>query len=234
MHKHEGEEVRLAMKGMPKKMGDIATVLGLSRQGLNHHLRKERLEANFERLIGDKLNIYRDESDTFKTHQNLTIVKNGKHALPHTAKSLNIPVPQFAEAGDNLLSHFLPVYDLSNQKEILLDFTSRQDLILFYYSLPDFKDCPLAIIMVGNEMANLYKDGDKLLIDPYDKSDVIFGRPYLIFTKKFVVVRYIHTTKNEDIWLLKAENPRYDEFTINTEKIDFLFQVKGHVSRGCY
>jgi transcriptional regulator with XRE-family HTH domain len=177
---------------------------------------------------------FKDKLASNLENQNLTIVKNGKHALPHTAKSLNIPVPQFAEAGDNLLSHFLPVYDLSNQKEILLDFTSRQDLILFYYSLPDFKDCPLAIIMVGNEMANLYKDGDKLLIDPYDKSDVIFGRPYLIFTKKFVVVRYIHTTKNEDIWLLKAENPRYDEFTINTEKIDFLFQVKGHVSRGCY
>lgn len=162
--------------------------------------------------------------------EQLSIVKNGNGHLRPTAKKYNIPQPEFVGEG----SHFLPVYDLSNQTEILLDFTDRHDLILFYYSLPDFKDCPLAIIMVGNEMANLYKDGDKLLIDPYEKDDVIFGRPYLIFTKKFVVVRYIHTTGNDEIWLLKAENPKYDPFNLLKDKIDFLFQVKGHVSRGCY
>jgi phage repressor protein C with HTH and peptisase S24 domain len=56
----EGEHMRNLLKGSGMAMGDIADKLGLTRQGLNYHLRKPVLDANFKTALALKL------SDLFK------------------------------------------------------------------------------------------------------------------------------------------------------------------------
>lgn len=46
-------------------LGDIAESLKLTRQGLNHHLRKDQIDGNFERLIKNKIGIERGENGIF-------------------------------------------------------------------------------------------------------------------------------------------------------------------------
>ncbi|RKR84881.1 hypothetical protein BDD43_5134 [Mucilaginibacter gracilis] len=61
---HEGDYTRNTLKGTGKAMGDIAIMLGLTRQGLNYHLRKDVLEAGFKRLLLGKFpDAFNFESD---------------------------------------------------------------------------------------------------------------------------------------------------------------------------
>jgi len=61
---HQGEHTRNLLKGSGIPMGDIAEKLGLTRQGLNYHLRKSVLDANFKALITEKLpDIFRVENN---------------------------------------------------------------------------------------------------------------------------------------------------------------------------
>lgn len=54
---HEGELLRNYFKGTGKQMTYYFEALGMTRQNLNHHLRKSSLDDDFKRLIKDKLNI---------------------------------------------------------------------------------------------------------------------------------------------------------------------------------
>lgn len=51
----EGEHMRNLLKGSGMPMGDIAAKLGLTRQGLNYHLRKQVLDINFKALLASNL-----------------------------------------------------------------------------------------------------------------------------------------------------------------------------------
>jgi len=51
---NEGQILRNRLKGTGKKMPEIASILGMTRQNLNYHLRKEKLDDAFKRLINDK------------------------------------------------------------------------------------------------------------------------------------------------------------------------------------
>jgi hypothetical protein len=51
---HEGDNTRNTLKGTGTPMGDIAEKLGLTRQGLNYHLRKPILDDVFKRLLREK------------------------------------------------------------------------------------------------------------------------------------------------------------------------------------
>lgn len=54
MAKSEGESLKNELKGTGRKMDEIAKLLGMSRQNLNYHLRKEILEDDFKRLLAEK------------------------------------------------------------------------------------------------------------------------------------------------------------------------------------
>ncbi len=52
---NEGDQTRNTLRGTGVPMGDIANLLGLTRQGLNYHLRKPVLDSNFKQLLKAKL-----------------------------------------------------------------------------------------------------------------------------------------------------------------------------------
>lgn len=54
MQKHEGVELKKKFKGTGREMGEIADLLGMTRQNLSYHLRKPKLEDNFKRLVSEK------------------------------------------------------------------------------------------------------------------------------------------------------------------------------------
>lgn len=67
---HEGESTRNTLKGSGKSMGEIADIMGLTRQGLNFHLRKPVLEEKFRKVLRDKFPaIFSTESGLFVREQ---------------------------------------------------------------------------------------------------------------------------------------------------------------------
>lgn len=64
---HEGEQTRFLLKGSGMAMGDVADKLGLTRQGLNYHLRKQKLDANFKVLLNETF------PDVFKSENNAPV-----------------------------------------------------------------------------------------------------------------------------------------------------------------
>lgn len=54
MEKNEGLELKNKFKGTGKEMGEIAAILGMTRQNLNVHLKKPLLNENFKRLLKEK------------------------------------------------------------------------------------------------------------------------------------------------------------------------------------
>lgn len=54
MLKKEGEILKNRLKGTGKKMPEIALILGMTRQNLNYHLRKDKLDNDFKRLLKEK------------------------------------------------------------------------------------------------------------------------------------------------------------------------------------
>lgn len=98
---NEGDQTRNTLKGTGMAMGDIAAILGLTRQGLNYHLRKERLDESFKNLLREKL------PEIFKIERNeATFVKQQSNAY-------NIGALQQTD-GDS------PFIDLGNGQYIMI------------------------------------------------------------------------------------------------------------------
>mgnify|MGYP000031048080 CR=1 FL=1 len=57
---NEGEIVKKLLKSLQKTQEEIAHELGMTRQNLSHHFRKDILQPDFERLIKEKLNVKRN------------------------------------------------------------------------------------------------------------------------------------------------------------------------------
>jgi hypothetical protein len=81
---HEGETTRNTLKGTGMPMGDVAALLGLTRQGLNYHLRKEVLEDGFKKLLKAKLPyVFHIESDSsafvVREPSNAYVIGNMQH-----------------------------------------------------------------------------------------------------------------------------------------------------------
>jgi phage repressor protein C with HTH and peptisase S24 domain len=78
--RHQGNELREALKSLPETISDIASKrLGMTRQNLNHHLRKPKLDNDFLRLIKEKLGIALVEnrfSTKGKKFENARLVEN--------------------------------------------------------------------------------------------------------------------------------------------------------------
>lgn len=54
---HQGEELKLKIRGSGYSMNELAKTLDMTRQNLNYHLRKEVLDGDFVRLVKNKLQI---------------------------------------------------------------------------------------------------------------------------------------------------------------------------------
>jgi len=71
MPKNEGEILKNKLKGTGKKAAEIAAILGMSRQNVNYHLAKEKLDDDFRRLVKEKSQAIFQTENVFEDEENL-------------------------------------------------------------------------------------------------------------------------------------------------------------------
>lgn len=98
--------------------------------------------------------------------------------------------------------------------------------------IPGFEDCDLALNVWGDSMYPRYNAGDIIICKRVrDKSEVVYGEPYLIITAERRVLKYLKKASQKEYWLLVSENDHYDPFEVEIDKVLHLFLVKGKIKR---
>lgn len=221
----EGELLRLFIKNKPEwQMGTLAETLGMSRQNLNHHLRKDILDQDFERLIKDKLNL-------IKIENGFSILENER-----SIEMTQIQEDMFME---------VPVLTIYSQAGYLRGHTDTQYLNRLEKMLVPKeydKGNYMVVELNGDSMDDGSNrslcEGDKLLVKELDK---VHWQNKLHFKKSLFVI----CTKEEgcvckeitehDIYngiiTCHSWNPIYSDYKVNLNDVIKLFYVKKIVER---
>jgi hypothetical protein len=221
----DGEILKAFIKGKPNwQMGDIANKLGMSRQNLNYHLRKDILDADFERLIKEKLKIERTENG-FSIAENLS----GELNQVHEDFFMEVPV--------------LTVYSQAGYLRANADSSYLKGLEKMLVPKEYDKGKYLVVEVTGDSMDDGTRraicEGDKLLIKELDRSHwknkLHFRKAlFVVCTKEEgVVCKEIiaHDVENGVI-TCHSWNPLYDDYTVNLQdQVIQLFYVKKMVER---
>lgn len=201
---HEGKALRDYIKDHKLNQEKVATALGITRQGLNYHFNKEKLDFEFkEKLPEIGISI-------FNVKNNFTLQE------PHLGYGKNPGTPVYdleATAGNIEISEHIP------------------ETIKGYINIPSFKGCIAFLYVRGDSMYPRLKAGDLIGVIPVADLDIIqYGQVYLIITKDNQrMVKYIRKGKEENMLILRSENNKYDDIDIDRKKILKLFMVKGPV-----
>lgn len=206
--KHEGKRLRKLIDDNGTSVTEFSSALEMTRQNVNHHLRKETLDEDFLRLIKDKAGFVNLEKGFSKK---LTTSKGKKSGS--------------VEEGT-------PVYDIDATAGGNLDFSNQlPETIKGYINLPNFKKCIAFITVRGDSMYPKFRAGDLIGIEPLEDMDIIqWGQVYVVLTMDNQrVLKYVRKGKDENHFILKSENPNYDDMLLNKTKVRKLFMAKGPV-----
>lgn len=124
----------------------------------------------------------------------------------------------------------LPVYDLDLKPVKQLDFFNHSELISYYMDTPLYNDCFAFVRVSGSDMAPDFNPTDVIAIKKIlDFENIPFGAAYLIITEEQRLLRYIRLNedKPKDNFLLRSNNPNFDDMTMKKSAIKFLFQIRG-------
>lgn len=101
-----------------------------------------------------------------------------------------------------------------------------------YYSVPNLKNCDLAISMVGDYFYPKVNGGDILFLQELEDTDILPGSEmYVVVTNTQVLFRNLREGNAEDSYLAFDERPDWEEFELKKSDIERLFQIKGVLSR---
>lgn len=128
----------------------------------------------------------------------------------------------------------LPVYDLDLKPVKQLDFFNHSELISYYMDTPLYNDCFAFVRVAGLDMQPDFSPSDVIPIKKItDFDNIPFGAVYLIITEEQRLLRYIRL--NEDnptkTFILRSNNPDFDDMTLKKSAIKFLFQVRGKLTK---
>lgn len=94
-----------------------------------------------------------------------------------------------------------------------------------------YDDCDSAFDVFGDAMVPKFRPGDIVVCKSVpDQNTIMIGEAYLIVSKQTYILRYIKKVEGET-YFLGAESARFNESSINTTEVDFLYLVKGVVRR---
>jgi len=213
---NEGLSLRELFRKSDKSMGEIAEILGMTRQNLNHHLRKEQLESDFRRLVKEKFgeSFFENEFSTLNEPQAIY-------------ERRNKPAKQIEQ-------HRIAVLDVAADANPTapVRFWDEPINVVEYMVIPEFSDCKFALSVRGDSMIKDFYPGDLIPLKQLHDFDVIpFGEPFVIVTKELLLFKYIRRGPDKNVWVLKCANTAYDDIDIDTSKVLALFQVKGRIQR---
>lgn len=124
----------------------------------------------------------------------------------------------------------LPVYDLDLKPIKQLDFFNHNELICYYMDTPLYNDCFAFVKISGSDMTPDFNPSDVIAIKKItDFDNIPFGACYLIITEEQRLLRYIRLSQSnsKDNFLLRSNNPNFDDILMKKSAIKFLFQVRG-------
>lgn len=97
------------------------------------------------------------------------------------------------------------------------------------FHLDGFKDCTVAVNVVGNMMVPDLQPGEIVLCKPMDKEDILNGLMYLIITDSYAIIRKVN--KENDKLSLISSNSEYDPMIIDIDKVRALYAIKGRINK---
>lgn len=126
------------------------------------------------------------------------------------------------------------VYDVDatcgkNPRDI--DFTD--DIVIGSIDLPNIsRDCKI-IRANGDSMTPKISDGNWIAIrEIYDFDDVFYGQIYVVVTNEYRMIKYVRKYEQDEqnYFILRSDNPNYDDITIRKDKIRKMFIVENILS----
>ena len=221
----EGEVLREFIKNKPDwQMGIIAVKLGMTRQNLNYHLRKDILDQDFERLIKEKLNLT-------KTENGFSIMENKRSVeLTQIQEDMFMEVP--------VLTIYSQAGYLRGHSDIQYLNRLEKMLVPKEYDKGNYMVVELNGDSMDDGSRRSLCEGDKLLVKELDKTHWknklhIKKTLFVICTKEDGVVckEIIEHNTNTNIITCHSWNPIYSDYNLNLEDVIKIFYVKKIVER---
>lgn len=104
------------------------------------------------------------------------------------------------------------------------------DLECERYIIPIFKGADFLLSVRDSSMQPTYNSGDIVACQKVPNDTFIqWGRIYVIITEQGALVKRIKKGSSEDTIILSSDNPKYDEFEIQSGKISHIAHVIGGV-----
>lgn len=124
----------------------------------------------------------------------------------------------------------LPVYDFDLKPIKQLDFFNFKELISYYMDTPLYNDSFAFVRVSGSDMQPDFSPSDLVAIKLInDRENVLYGACFLIITEEQRLLRYIRLCEDnpKDYFLLRTNNPNFDDMKIKKSAIKHLFQIRG-------
>jgi len=131
-------------------------------------------------------------------------------------------------------SNPIPVYDLDLKPVKELDFFNYNELVSYYIGVPSYNDCFAALKVPGVSMSPAFNPSDIVAVKRIINFDTIpLGEAYFLILEEQRLIRYVRLNEADPkkTFILKAENPAYDDMIIEKTDIKYLFQIKGKMTR---
>lgn len=136
------------------------------------------------------------------------------------------------ELGKTSPNEGVPYYEIEVSASPLFMFSDESEVPSLRLMVPGFEDCDMALNVWGDSMHPTYCSGDIIICKRIiDKTEIVYGEPYLIITPERRLLKYIKKSKSIEKWLLVSENDFYDPIEIDIARVIHLYIVKGRVKR---
>lgn len=215
------DRLEFLMKKSDKKIADIADFIGISRTHLWKLITEKKLSDDKIKYIYEFINI--DTNKTNKTNgvNDLQIVTANKDEITQVRKS---------NGKGGLVPYFEVDFYAGNSTELL----DSSITPAYYMDIPEFRGCT-AFRAYSDSMENLIHSGNILFGKKIEdwQSHLEYGQIYGIVTKDSRrYLKYIRKAENhKDYFLLKSENPNYDDFDIPKDKIFSIWLIEGWLNK---
>ncbi len=140
--------------------------------------------------------------------------------------------PQVVHVNQNM--NGILVYDIDatcGKQSRDMDFTD--DIVIGSIDLPNIsRDCKI-IRANGDSMTPKICDGNWIAIrEIYDFDDVFYGQIYVVVTNEYRMIKYVRKYEQDEqnYFILRSDNPNYDDITIRKDKIRKMFIVENILS----
>lgn len=130
----------------------------------------------------------------------------------------------------------VPYYDIDISASLTESFLDIAEAPEFYVDFKPFNDCSAYLPVFGDSMYPMISSGEIVALKKVDNPEYIqYGEAHLVITNaesnNMRTLKIIRKHQNDEMIILKPENPNFDELVIPRSTILSLYIVKGKITR---